>query len=366
MQTLAVSGYTADAVNTALTAPTRTIAFRYDIERADGTIDPLTVVTSATIEMNALADIKRTAKFTVDDDSTVNWLSDRLRPYWRLKMSDGGWAEWPLGVFVPTSPEKVHDETGTRREVEAYDLGIVLDEDLVTDRYVVTAGTAATDAVDTVLTAAGLTDSYVTVSTETLPTDRDWPPGTSRRHIINSLLASINYRPLTFDANGFATSGPYQPPTDRPTGHTYTTSTRSVVSPDITVGHDLFGVANTFVGTVSDPERPALRSTYTNTSPSSPTSTVSRGRTIVDYRELEATSQTALDATVARLAFEASQIYQIVDLSTATMPHHDVGDVLEVVHVPAGISARFTEHTWSLPLKVGASMSHRIRRVVTV
>ena len=366
MQTLAVSGYTAADVADALTAPARTVAYRYDVVHLDGTIDPLTVVTAATIDMNALADIKRTAKFTVDDDGTVDWYADRIRPYWRLKMPDGGWAEWPLGLFVLTSPAKVHDETGSRRQVEAYDLGIVLVEDLVTDRYVVEAGTVVTDAVETILSDAGLTDSYVTGSDETLPTSRDWPPGTSRREIIDSLLSSINYRSLSFGPNGFATSGQYQPPGVRPTGHTYTTAVRSVVGTDVTIGFDLFGVANTFVGTVSDPERAPLRSTYVNDAASSPTSTVSRGRTIVDYRELEATSQTALDAKVERIAFEASQVYQIVDLQTATMPHHDVGDVLEVVHGPAGIGARFTEHTWTLPLEVGASMSHRIRRLVSV
>lgn len=276
------------------------------------------------------------------------------------------WAEWPLGVFVLSSAERNVDGTGTTRDLECYDLGVILLEDAVTDRYVVTAGTLYTDAVRTLLDAAGITSRFVTESTATLPADRDWPPGTPRGTIVDDLLGSINYRSLYFDAAGFAVAEPYVSPADRGEEHTYAVGSRSVLVPEISVGFDLFTVPNSWVAYVSEADRPVLTSTYTNSNPDSPTSTVSRGRTIVDHRKVDAASQSALDALVSRIAFEASQVLEVVEFDTATMPHHEDADVLRVTYPAAGLGARYTEHTWSLPLEVGAKMRHRVRRVVTI
>src|SRR5690554_1270757 len=94
---------------------------------------------SGSVELNNLAEIKRTAKFRVRANTSIDWLSDRIKPWARLHLPPYGendWVEWALGVFLPTTPSREIDTTNTVwREVEAYDPTIVLAEDLTPTRY---------------------------------------------------------------------------------------------------------------------------------------------------------------------------------------------------------------------------------------
>jgi hypothetical protein len=131
---------------------------------------------------------------------------------------------------------------------------------------------------------------------------------------------------------------------------------------------DLFNVPNQWVMVVSEPELdPPLRSVYTNSDPASPTSTVRRQRTITDYREeQEAVDQASLDGKVARLAFEASQVYESIPFQTALMPIHSGNDVYRLVVSRLAINAAYVEHSWKMTMKAGVPMDHVARRVVTV
>jgi hypothetical protein len=147
----------------------------------------------------------------------------------------------------------------------------------------------------------------------------------------------------------------------------YGAGVAGLVIPNVDQELDLFGVANAWSLAVSDPDRPALVSVYVNSDPGSPTSTVRRQRTIVDFRtEEDAPDQATLNAKVARLAFEASQVYEALDFSTALMPIHSGNDVYRIVYPSLAVNTKYTEQTWSMELRAGAAMKHRARRVVTV
>jgi hypothetical protein len=370
IQTLSKNGYTAAQVMAALHGSNRTMTFRYELLDAQNRFkSPLTgVVLSGSVANNALADIKRTARFSLLEDGSVNFLSDRIKPYARLRMSDGGWAEWPLGVFVLSTPPRKASSSGVvTREVEAYDLLQVVKDDKVTDRYTVAAGVNYIAAVKSLLDGAGLTLQNLTATDKTLPAARDWPPGTEKLSIINDLLGAINYRSLFFDEDGQAVAQPYVSPQDRASEYTYADNDESVIFPEMEQSLDLFSVPNKWTLVVSEPDRTPLTSSYTNSNASSPTSTVSRGRTIVDYRELqEAADQASLDAKVQRLAFEASQVYEEVSFDTGIMPQHSDSDVYTLEFTALGISAKYSEQSWEMPLKAGARMKHKIRRVVNI
>jgi len=369
MQSLARNGYTTDQVKKALHASNRTMSFRYELlDKQNQFKKHLDNVLSASVANNALAQINRTATFSLREDGSINYLSDRIKPYARLKMSDGGWVEWPLGVFVLSTPPRKTDISGiVIREVEAYDLLQVVLDDKVDDRYTVTSGTNYITAVKTLLDSAGLTGHNLTATSKTLPADRDWQPGTTKLEIINDLLRAINYRSLFMDENGGAVAQTYVSPSDRASEYTYKDDHDSVIFPEVEHSLDLFEVANKWVLVVTEPDREPLVSTYTNTSSNSPTSTVNRGRTIVDYREYqEAADQSSLDARAKRIAFEASQVYEHVDFETAIMPMHSDSDIYTLEFSKLGISAKYSEHTWSFDLKTGARMKHRIRRVISI
>lgn len=373
MQGLAVNGYTAEQVIAELHRAGRTVDFRFELLDASNVFKAEIVgMEQAEVSNNALADIKRTARFSLRDGlDSVNWLSDRIKPYFRLRMPDGGWAEWPQGVFLLSTPSRrAEDDGSVIRDVEAYDQLVILRDDRVADRYTIAAAVnyiSGTNGVKALLDSAGIAMQNLTPTTKTTPVAVDWPPGTSKLKIVNDLLLAINYRSLSFDEVGRAVAKPYIVPTASPVEYVYQDDGLSVLSPEATETLDLFDVANKWVLVVSEPDRTPISSTYTNANASSPTSTVSRGRTIVDFREsVDAVDQATLDALAQRLAFEASQVYASVEFRTATMPMHGDSDVIEVYFEPLGVGAKYVEHTWSLPLEVGGQMRHDVRRVVSV
>lgn len=396
MQTLARGGYSAEQVKAALHASNRKVSFKYELLDSGNRLKKqLDNVLSSSVSYNALAEIKRTARFSLKDDGTINFLIDRIKPYVRLWIppgrilaryysflkatqpnlyqtiqeapETGGWVEFPLGVFILSTPSKKADESGiVTREVEAYDQLQVLVDDKVIDRYTVSAGTNYILAVKTILDSTGITNQNLTATNKTLPTDRDWEPGTTKIKIINDLLSSINYLSLWFDEDGLAIAQPYISPSEQGSEYTYKDDHESVIFPDVEQSLDLFKVANKWVLVVSEPDREPISSTYTNTNANSPTSTINRGRTIVDYRQEDAADQATLDSKVQRIAFEASQIYEHVDFYTPIMPMHSNADVFTLEFSKLGINAKYSEHQWSMELKAGARMKHQIRRVVNI
>lgn len=346
----------------------RSVTYRYDrLDAARTYLGPLTNVLSGSVANNALATIKRTARFTMRETGELNYLSNLVRPYARLGMPDGGFVEWPLGTFSLATPDRDLDAVGVvTREVEAYDLLVVLNDDKVTDRYSIASGTAYTTALATVAASAGLAYA-ITPSALTLPAAMEWEPGTSKLRIVNDLLAAINYASATVDELGVLQCRPYLSPAVRAIEYTYADGSASVRTGKARQTVDLFAVPNRWVLVKSEPDQSALLSTYTNDDPLSPTSTVSRGRTIVDFRtEQDAADQATLDAKAARLAFEASQVFEAVAFETFAMPMHGDSDMLRLELPGLEVAGRYVEQTWALPLETGAKMQHRARRVVTV
>lgn len=347
----------------------RRFAFRYELlDASNAKIGDLDAVESCTVTMNWLADIKRTATFQLKDTDQIDFLSNRIKPYVQLRIPPYGpndWVEWPQGVFLLSSPQRTTDTTGTRwRSVTAYDAGQVYADDLVTARYTVAAAAKYTDAVSTLL---GSVPKNITTSVSVLPAALEWPPGTSKLKIINELLSAVNYESLSFDEDGIATVRPYRLPSQRPSEFTYADNAVSVMLPTVTQDLDLFSVPNSWVLVVSNPDQSALTSTYTNSNPASPTSTVRRGRTIVDFRtQQNAADQGSLDALVSRLAFEASQVYEAIQFETGLMPIHSGNDAYRIEYSPMAIAAQYSEHGWVMELGVSTTMKHNARRVVTV
>lgn len=346
----------------------RRLAFDYRrLDSSNTDQGSLTQVKTGSVALDALADVHRSASFTLVEGDSINYASDRIKPIVRLTMPDGGTVSWPQGVFLLSSPDRVLSPDSTvARTVTAYDQTVILQGDSLDDRYSVAAGTKYTDALATFLSGYSFAKSIV-ASAKTLPITIDWEGGTSKLTVVNDLLAGINYRAAWFDENGTFQAVPYVLPDTVVPGYTYATDETSVIEGDISHSLDLFAVPNRWVLVVSEPDRPVLTSTYTNTSATSPTSTVSRGRTITRYdRSQTAADQATLDDLAARMAFEDSQVYESVGFSTALMPFHSDLDVLGVSANGLALgSVKFQEVGWTMDLRVGGSMSHTVRRTIS-
>lgn len=275
--------------------------------------------------------------------------------------------EFPLGVFLLSSPTRSDKNKNVYRDVEAYDGLLILKDDKFADRYTITAGTNYRKAVIDILNSAGITKHNIDQTDKVLATDIDFEPGKEKLFAINQLLRDINYTPIYVDVYGYYTSATYRSPSIRSAEYTYKDDSLSVTYAGMQEELDLFNVPNKWVVVMSNPERAPLVSSYTNDNPNSPTSTVNRGRTIVDYREIDnIADQQALDAYVQRIAFEASQIYGKVTFETAIMPMHGYADILELDYSPLNLKGKYAETNWTIPLQSGARMRHEVRKVVTI
>lgn len=369
------NGHTAAEVRDALQGKcgSRRWSFRYALlDSASRYVEDLDNVLAGSVSQSWLADIKRTAAFTIRERGGIDYLSDRIQPWVRLHLPPYGekdWVEWPQGVFLLTSTSRKSSSAGViTREVEGYDQLQVYADDLLVSRYSVAAGTVVTTAVRTLLQSVLIPPAInLTTHAGTVVAAKEWEPGVSKLQMINDLLDMINYESLSFDETGTALVRPYRSPAERGEEYAYADDDRGLMFPETEQTLDLWSVKNRWVLSVSEPDQPALVASYTNANPASPTSTVRRGRTLTDFRtEQEAVSLAALQEKAKRLAFEASQVYEVVPFRTGLMPIHSGNDVYRVRLERLAINAKYAETSWKMTLKAGAAMDHSARRVVTI
>lgn len=375
MKSLAVNGYTAPQVLAALRGITgvRTVDFRYELLTSAGAvIKTLTNVKKDTgsIDNNSDQAIIRTGKLTVVEDGTINYMSNRVKFYMRLLMPGGGWAEWPLGVFLMTTPTKGVDASGAlTRQIEAYDLTLALQTDKVPSRYYVAANAKYTDAIAELLAGTvGLLGSNITTSATVLPAAKEWDPGTPKYDIVTDLTKALNYNNIWFDGNGVAQVTPWIDPNTRTAGYDYSTDAYSVITSDgAQQTLDTFKIPNSWVFYVSNPDRPALRVTRQNVAAASPLSIANRGQTITDYVQIDdAPDLFVLGSIADQKVYDATLIYDIVEFNTALMPMHETFECFTINYGDLAVTGKYVETNWGMTLSAGGKMTHKAQKAVQV
>jgi len=294
----------------------------------------------------------------------INYLSDRIKPYMEVEMESGVWVEFPLGVFLLNSPTRVDQVKGVYRDIEAYDQLVVLQEDkLLWNR---TFWGYPPEIVTDLLVSMGFKRSMISIPPGTKYGTWNFSMGTPVIEVVNKLLDSCGYTPLWTDANGVFRSSPYILPSDRSTDYTYQDDDLSVIYNGIDEELDLFNTANYFIVIQSNVEQAPLWASKANNDPTSPLSTVSTGRRIVDYREVDnLPTQADVEAYVDRLYQETTMAYEKIKFKTALMPIHEYQDCLRVIYSELEINDRYIETAWRMPLRVGGTMEHEARKVVS-
>ncbi|EMS74051.1 hypothetical protein [Ruminiclostridium cellobioparum] len=372
MLNLAIGEYSTTDVINQLHAKNgvREVKFRYDLlNKYEVKIGELLVADSEnSINFNSLANIKRTGIFNFRETELkdVDWLNDRVQPVFLLKMPDGKFIKWPLGMFLLSSPTR-KDNFGVWREVEAYDPSVILNENRFDNRYYIQANTKYIDAITTILNSAGIRKVNITNHNGIISIDKEFEIGTSKLEAINQLLSEINFTSIWVDTFGYFTSKPYILPGDRETEYSYKTDDLSITYDGAVNELDLFNVPNKWIITASNPEKAPLTSVYVNDSLNSITSTINRGRVITDFRQIDDIySQEVLDNYTRRISYNASNIYEKFYFNTCLMPHHDFMNVLYIEYKNLNIASEFIETEWSIDLQAGAKMSHSVRRVINI
>ena len=398
MINLARDGFTHEQIVKALHSGSVTIDFRYELlDGLNRKKRDLPNITKASIDHSALAQVKRVAKFTINESPSIaiDYLNDRIKPYMRLFVppsakrsreyaffshiqttessitagdTQGGWVEFPLGVFLLSSPKRVSEGvSAVVRDIDAYDGLIILLNDKFTERHTITAGTRYYDAVISILSSAGITHYNIEQTDDVLSRDIEFAPGEEKLFALNELLRQINFTQMHVDENGYYIAYKYRSPSERSADYVYKTDGKSVIFDGASESLDLFSVPNVFTVIKTNEEEEPLVSHFINDNPTSPTSTVARGFRIVDIREVtDIADQAALDAYTERIAFEASQVYGRIEFETALMPFHGYSNVVQFTHDALGIDGNFLELNWTMDLAVGGVMTHEVRQIIDV
>ncbi len=389
---LSQSGFTTQEILNALHHAKRKIDFRFEL--LDASLNykkDLTNITNGSVDHNSESAIKRTCKLTmVDKDADIDFLSDRIKPYVRFfidqqKMSPAftafmssnfpapfekqmigknDWVEFPLGVFFLTSPTRREENGVFVRDVDCYDGLLVLQEDRFEERKYFPSGMYIHDCVIEILEESGIEKHNIQPSTQSLESEIEFATGDEKLEAINQLLIQGGYEELHVDADGVYIANEYINPLYAPSDYAYKTDRNSVIFGGYEEELDVYSIPNKWVVVRSMADRPPLISTYTNSNPDSPTSTVSRKRTILKKVEIDnIPDQQSLDFYTERLAFEDSQVFGKVKFNTAIMPFHDFNNILDIEFEGLQGNGKYLESGWTIPFNVGGQMSHTVKRI---
>lgn len=287
----------------------------------------------------------------------------------RPNFTDQDFVEVPLGVFLPSSPEKVVDEDGVMvRSIDAEDRTRMLLDAKLTERFVITKGEVYTDVI-----MQFLIDQFpdtpmpyiVEPSTWVCGRTREFSVGTSVKEVIDRIAESINYHTVRFDEEGFLVLRSYVSPGDRTPEFHYTNDEYSIMEPEVSVEFDLTDIANVWITSLNEVDDNPVFIKLENMDPANPFSIPSRGRRIVDFREQEeGFDRASLLRKAKRIQFEANRVYENVHFTTLINPFHSANDCYTMEYTPAGVNHSYTEYNWSFKLEAGAPMTHSCRRIV--
>lgn len=349
----------------------RRIAFRYNLLRGGAFYARLRALQSSPphVMMQDDAQIHMSfrgtfAPYARDADGRrmeIDWLSDEIQP---VMIVDG--TEHPLGVYLPTTHEETTRGRRSYVSIEAFDrCQRILDTNSSTLLYW-PRGTLYLDAVEQLLTAAGVETIFKVPNTAALDTPReDWPIGTSYLSIANELLSEINYFPVWFDPNGNAMLEPVTVPEASAIEHTLSDlDPGTLVVPGLSRRVDLFNAPNVFVVVCANPYKSGnMTAIAKNENPQSPLSIPRRGRQIVQVTQLNnIASQAELQAYAEQQRNDSLLTGETLTVTTGLLPGWGVGDVVALHY--GELNTLCISRAFDMELKVGGKMTHQLEKVV--
>lgn len=289
----------------------------------------------------------------------ANLLTDRVKAFMGIEI-EGNVKWWPLGIFLTIKPVV----NGGIVTTQIYDECIIIQQSYIDEPKLFLAGTNYGEVLRYLLISCGITKINIEPTTLTLQTDMVLDDSQNKLEWFNYVAEQINYTKLTVNTDGWFVSKKYVEPSPVNVGYVYEENHLSIITGESDITMDAWGIPNYFVRIVSHPTLGTLKSIYENNDPSDKYSTVNRYR-ITDKQTVDnVASQIELDNITRKAAFNAKQITQEVTFSTANMPHHEVGDILDLRKVE--LKGIFVEQGYTITLKSGALMDHKVKRLVNL
>lgn len=418
MRTLATGDYTAAQVEAALRDGfgVDTVEFKVLDRDLNDIADLTDNVAAARVDMNIDRTIKGSLTLDVvphdipDDVSDLDtaWFTYYLQPWWLILMPDGGWARFPLGVFVWNPPDRdVDGDTADGDRGDTWHL--VLGDrchDLDTSGpgpggHKVAPDEKVTDAVKRVLRRAGITDTTGIVdSDETAGAWYTWTLVRNKRAVpaphapfgvritsedtqpetwltvAEDLLDSIGYTSVWFDGDGRPRAQPHAVLSKASPEVTYTTGQDGVVLRPQRSKHNPARIANRVFCRAQRRNGDLLygMADLDDVVPGHPLSHGVIDRYIDAVEDVHvAPSKSALDARARKKLLQRISTYQTFTLDTMAWPVHEAFDTVGVsIAGDTELDGEnvFHERRWSMVLRSRGgdegTMTHDLARLVQV
>lgn len=383
MRTLDTDVYGGAAVEAVLRGQHAAYSCRFDILDTTLTrIGGLDGVTSATVDWNVDRAGKGLLKLELDATADLDSVTERLiKPWFRVLMPDGGFAEYPCGVYVwfPGQPARTLG-AGPPDEwaVDLTDLLLWLDDGGPgLTGFTLDAGTVITTGIAQALARAGLTDtSGIVPSSAALAgplawgiTDQQGQPVTWRT-ILTQLHTSLGYYSPWFDLDGVYQAGPQPDLRTATTAATYGTASDGVTIVPAKTGSQpqrranrVFAKGATATGTIAYGTADA-----DELYPTHPWRQGALRRYIDIVIDSSASDPATLDAAAAAELGTRLSTYQTLAFDAHAWPVHEAFDVLGFrwdADAEFDIEQALHERAWTLDLFTGKH-HHECRRIVGV
>lgn len=294
-----------------------------------------------------------------DEKIEIDWLNDKIKAYMGIKLNDT--LKWyPLGVFFMVEP-KIRKNICT---CTCFDETMYIKQDRIQEPKLFLKGMNYGEVLRYFLISCGVVKINIQPTNLILTADVICDYNKNKLEWFNYFAEQINYTKLTTDENGWFISKKYVEPSPNNVNHIYKDDELSVITGDLDVVMDYYNIPNVFTRIVSNPNVGELVSTYTNNDPTSKFSVQRRkGKKITDIATIDnVANQIELDNIVRKLAFNSVQVEQEVSFNTLNMPAHGIKDILDLRHKE--LKGIFIEQSYTIQLKAGATMQHKIKRLV--
>lgn len=332
-------------------------------------------ISSGRVTVDFTREIVCNATFHLDEMRGIDYLTDRIRPWYCL-----GDKRWPLGVYMLIEPGRIADGRTVRREVWAYDSLLALQDDLIDTSYVVDKGAHVVNTVRDLIDSVGdWLEHNIEDSDAVLRESLTWQIGTPKLEIVNRLLEAINYYPLWADGWGCFRGIPWR--VEPLITWEFRDNKEGLYVPELRADIDYSEVYNKviIVADQFNEEEPPLISVKTLEDiglKSHPFSYSSRGRYVTLLLTSESVDQKFIDNRARKVLLEGLGVGETVSYTHAFissrnepdnedgLPWH--GDSYLFKNELMGLEAIYNLEAMELNLKPGELVSATIRRAVHV
>ena len=324
-----------------------------ETDRIDG------IAVEGSITMNLNTRIKQSGSMKAL--RSIDFGDDLIRIYANVEDYDGSSERVALATLLAVTPKRDISGSSVQGDIDLLSVLQRAADDATESVLTIPAGTDTVPYAANLLRSAGLTVQAES-STSKLTNAWTYDAGESKLKIANELLDYANFSSADVDGMGNVILRRYTSPSGQSPVHTFRDDEASlIVAGSITDEYDWYHTPNKVICTVSDNER-TLTAVATNDDPSSPFSTVSRGRVIArteEYNDIETQSQ--LQAKADALLESSTRQARSVEFKHGYVPL-SLGDTIRFHHEASGLDMTGAIQEMDITLSAALEVQTRIRR----